>query len=529
MPILIVKLRENERPIPFTPGRSLYEILNESDLRVRSGCRGIGACGLCRIRIKNGHVNSPTESERLYISHDQLKRGIRLACQVRPKEDLKIEIIEPVPELTWRSLPPHKNKLSSFPLHNSFQETDHPYGMAIDLGTTNISLSLWNLATGRRLTGQYSKNPQLAFGFDVMTRLAIASEDKEIATRLSEQVVAAIGEGLWHIAVGEGIDSHSIRKMVVVGNTAMLALLTQENYTMLLEPAHWLDFIGCLPKDSESWKILWGLHPQAIIEIIQPLAGFIGSDLLAGVMMTRLLENEGSALFIDFGTNSEIALWNGRNLWVTSAAGGPAFEGCGLQCGMPAESGAIYRISYKEGSWNFAVINGHEPCGLCGSGMVDLMASLLKLEKVTKMGKFVHPLPRGNFLIVNNKKSIVLTEKDVDIFQRAKAAIGAGIKVLLSEANLCYKDLRKIYVSGAFGTLLNRENAQIIGLLPKIEAHLIKLVGNAALSGCENVLLSSDAAKQLADIREKTHMINLAQHPYFEDLFVENLYLQTMP
>ncbi len=527
MPKMIVTLQENERQIPFVPGRSVYEILNETDLRVRSGCRGIGACGLCRIRIEKGKVNGPTESERIYINNDQLNKGIRLACQVWPKDDLKIEIIAPVPESNWRNLPVGKAELSSFSLNESFQGTKFPYGIALDLGTTNISLSLRNLATGQALTGRIGKNPQLAFGSDVMTRLAIVSEDKQRANRLSEQVVAAISEALWDIATRDGINLQCIRKMTLVGNTAMLALLTKENYSMLLEPVHWVDLIPCFPKDIKEWRTIWGLHPQASIEIIQPLAGFIGSDLLAGILVTRLLENEGGTLFIDFGTNSEIALWDGLTLRVVSAAGGPAFEGCGIQCGMPAESGAIYRIFHKQGLWNFEVITGNEPCGICGSGMVDLISTLLGLGELTKIGQFVHPLPQEGFIIVKEKK-IVLTKKDVDIFQRAKAAIGAGIKVLLSEANLGYKDLRKVYVSGAFGKYLNIENAQEIGLLPEIDANLIELLGNTALSGCENVLLSSNAAKQLDNIRERAQIINLSQHPYFEDLFIENLYLQNL-
>ena len=161
---------------------------------------------------------------------------------------------------------------------------------------------------------------------------------------MSELAAAAIGEGLSDLARREGINLRRVASLAVVGNTPMLALLAESNHHLLLQPQNWQSPIDCQSFATARWAEAWGLHPRADVRLIQPLAGFVGSDLLAGLVATRLLTGPSPALFIDFGTNSEIALWDGVHLWVTSAAGGPAFELWGLSHGMPAEPGAVSRV-----------------------------------------------------------------------------------------------------------------------------------------------------------------------------------------
>ena len=532
MPTLIVKLETGEQRIPFVPGQSLRHILDATDVRVRSGCRGMGACGLCRVRIEAGEVGEPTPNERVHLDGAQLAQGIRLACQVMPEQDLQIVILSPAPKSAWRHLDGEEGqritRSLAFPLSDLPQEVKRPYGAAVDLGTTHISLSLYDLSSGQWLAGRYGLNPQMYFGSDVMTRLVAASESPEQARAMSQQAVEAIGGALWDIATREGIDLGRVVRLALVGNTAMLALLSGRNHGLLLQPSHWMSAIDCLPDDTKAWAVSWGIHPQARIEVIPPLAGFVGSDLLAGVVTTNLTENGAGGLLIDFGTNSEIALWDGQVLWVTSAAGGPAFEGSGISCGLPAEPGAIYRVSLQEGALDFAVIASSEPRGLCGSGLVDLVAGLIRSGRLTNMGQFVPTVPREGFALVRGERDIVLTKEDVDVFQRAKAAIGAGIQALLAKADMEYEDLRRICVGGAFGRFLNVANAQEIGLLPRIRPALVELCGNTALAGCEDALLSPVAVERLKNLRDQAKIINLSRYLDFDDLFLENLYLQPL-
>jgi uncharacterized 2Fe-2S/4Fe-4S cluster protein (DUF4445 family) len=272
-----------------------------------------------------------------------------------------------------------------------------------------------------------------------------------------------------------------------------------------------------------------GIHPQATVEAVQSLGGFVGSDLLAAVVATRLMEQPGG-LLIDFGTNSEMALWDGQTLWVSSAAGGPAFESSGMQCGMPAEPGAIYRFGGAAGGdgLHFEVLGGGEARGFCGSGLVDLIACLRESGELTRTGGFAHAGHRDGYVVLHTEPPIRLTKKDVDAFQRAKAAIGAGIGTLLARARMRATELNRICVCGVFGQNLHVRNAQRIGLLPEIAPGGVEMCGNAALSGCEQVLLSEERGGELARLRKQAVVLNLSQATDFEELFMENLYLQPM-
>ncbi len=355
LPTLTIKSEKIERRIPFDPGASLREILDEADVRVRAGCKGTGACGLCLVRIEAGRVGAPGPNENTHLDSSQLAQGIRLACQVIPEQDLQIVILAPAPKADWKSLPQGDRRRNgrgrAFPLGDAPTDVKEPYGVAVDLGTSHLSLSLLDLAGGECLAGRYGPNPQMLFGSDVMTRLITASESSQQAQVMSRQIVIAIGEALLDIASREGIDLQRVVRLALVGNTAMLALLSGRNYSRLIQPSHWTKAVDCLPQNTETWAEAWGIHPKASIQVIPPLAGFVGSDLLAGVVTTRLTEDGVGCLLIDFGANSEIALWDGQALWVTSAAGGPAFERSGIECGLPAETGAIYRVQ-RAAEWN---------------------------------------------------------------------------------------------------------------------------------------------------------------------------------
>jgi uncharacterized 2Fe-2S/4Fe-4S cluster protein (DUF4445 family) len=531
LPTLIVKSENEERRISFTAGPSLREILDEADIRVRTGCRGNGACGLCLVRIESGPAGNPEPNERIFLTERQLTKRVRLACRVVPEQDLQISILAPAPEAEWKSVPRGGRRRFGqpriFPVQDASEGVNGPYGVAVDLGTTHISLSLLDLA-GREFTaGRYGPNPQMSFGSDVITRLIAATESSEQARVMSRQIVGAVGEALSDIASREGIDIRRVTSVALVGNTAMISLLSGRNYSQLIQPSQWTQAVDCLPDNTEDWAEAWGVHPDAKIRVIPPLAGFVGSDLSAGVIATCLTENWPGRLLIDFGTNSEIALWDGQALWVTSAAGGPAFEGSGIECGLPAEPGAIYRVNARRnGAFDLSVIGGGRARGLCGSGLVDLIAELVRTNRLTEVGRFAPGVPENGFTLQRGAPDIVLTKKGVDVFQRAKAAIGAGVEVLLEQADMRYKDLRRVCVGGAFGSFLNTANALAIGLLPNVGPEIVELCGNTALTGAEETILSDEAAQRLDRIKERLKIINLGQYDNFDEVFLEHLYLQ---
>ena len=515
-----------ESQLRFQTGATLRDILISGGFVVGSACGGNAACGQCQVRVAESGSIPFTLTERLRLSGAQLSEGVRLACQLTPDADLHVSIEPPVTEMGWRPLRADEYSADAFPFTPGVTAARH--GVAIDLGTTHIRLTVWDLLTGERIAGRTGLNPQGSYGTDVLTRLMMASRSSEAAREMGGLVERAIAEALAGIAAQTALRLCDVGMVLVVGNSAMLSLLAGMNYTQLLLPENWTRRMDCQPQDTAFLCDAWGLGGDVAIRFITPLGGFIGSDLLAGVVATRLIEQPAGSMLIDFGTNSEIALWDGQTLHVTSTAGGPAFEGCGISCGMPGEAGAIYRMEQGDSNgFAIRVLGEVEPMGLCGSGLVDAVAWLRRNGKLDKVGRFTDCDSTG-FVLHEGERRIELRRSDIDVLQRAKAAIGGGVCWLCQRAGLSLEELGQVHACGAFGHLLDVGNAQQIGLLPPVPPVAVRMQGNAALAGCEALLVSTDANKVLDAVLAVSKVYNLAEDVGFESLFVENLYLQPM-
>jgi uncharacterized 2Fe-2S/4Fe-4S cluster protein (DUF4445 family) len=532
VPGLTVRLGTETRRLSFSPGQSLLDLLAAAEIPIRAACTGLGACGLCRIRIAAGAVDPPEPIECLYLDDEALAAGMRLACRVMPTTDLEIEIPTSGVRPVWRFLEVQDRTSCPGPVPAAREPGEMaPLGVAVDLGTTYLSVLLCDLDTGRWLAGCRGHNPQSTFGADILTRLAAAVAAPAAARRMRHQTIAAIGSALWHLAVRQGVSLERIGAVTLVGNTAMSALVSGQHLDRLIEPRHWAEAVEWLPPDTGDWALAWGLLPGTRILAAPPLAGLIGSDLLAGVLATGLTEaaDGGGHLLIDFGTNSELALWDGAVLWCTSAAGGPAFECSGMRCGYPAEPGAIARVRFRGETPDYRVIGGGAPRGLCGSGLVDLIAGLRRTGRLDERGRFAPDVPPAGYALGQGQDPgapLVLSSADVDLLQRAKAAIGVGIMALLAKAGMRYADLRRLCVGGTFGHALDIPNARALGLLPPLPAERIELCGNTALAGCADLLVQPARLARLQALSERARVINLAQYADFEAAFLDHLYLR---
>ena len=525
MPLLTVILAGERHRLEFAPGSSLREILDATNYRVRSACLGLGACGLCRVRILAGDCGAWTGAERAQLAAADLAAGLRLACQCRPTGDLSVEIVSPASTSEWRTPPAGLLAMAAMSRRPDRPPPGirHPLGAAVDLGTSHISVAVFDLVSGQFLAARWGRNPQGRFGADVVTRL-VAAENPAAAAELADLARGAIAAAFADIATREGLDSARIGRVVVVGNTAMIALLSNRNHGLLLQPAHWLSPIDCVPPAS-AWSSVLGVASGAEIELVPPLGGFVGSDLLAGLVASDFLAGAQPALFVDFGTNSEIALRAGDRLWVTAAAGGPAFEAGAGRCTMPAEAGAVYRVTLDDdGQPVCAVLGDDRARGLCGSGLIDLVACLRQRGAITVTGKFA--AGAAAYAIAAGGERLDLTLADIDALQRAKAAIGAGVAVLCGEAGIRPSALRRVVAAGLFGRYLDVANAQAIGLLPPVAVACVELAGNTALAGAAALLLSRRAGADMARAVAACHLTNLAKAPAFDDAFLEHLYLQ---
>lgn len=528
---IIAEGRETQR-LAFDPGPSLMALLDAAWVPVRCGCRASGACGLCRVRVEPALTGAVRPNETLHLDASQLAAGERLACQVFPDQDLAVEILAPARAFEPR---PRRSGLSASALRPAARPAvagnAAGLGVAVDLGTTVLSLSLCDLHTGARLADCEGINPQARSGTDVVSRLQAALESSEQRQALAQLVVEAIGEGLWDMALRARVSPAEVRRVTIVGNSAMLALLTSTELSRQLQPRYWERACSPLTCDVDNWALGWGIAKRARIDVITPLGGFVGSDLLAAAVAVGLGADEAPTLLIDFGTNSEIGLWDGERIWVTAAAGGPAFEGSGISCGWPAERGAIAHVRQCENGLELDVIGGGEVRGLCGSGLVDLIGTLLRTGRLTVLGRFADGVPRDGFPLPGahgpaGQASLVLSKADVDSFQRAKAAIGSGVQAVLEHAGIGAAAIGRVWLAGAFGAALDLDNARALGLLPKLPDDRFGFAGDAALDGCERALLGTDAERRIEMLRGRAQLVNLAQHDGFEVSFMEHLYLR---
>jgi uncharacterized 2Fe-2S/4Fe-4S cluster protein (DUF4445 family) len=526
MPTLLIHAASGDQHLEVATGQSVRDVLDLTDLRVRAACGGTGTCGACVVKLIGGAVSAPTVAEYMKLTPDERATGTRLACQLRIKGDVEILLDQPAPPSHWKSISPEN--LIDPTTHRPELKT-HIYGVAVDLGTTHIRVSLWDRRRGKRIATRRGPNPQGAFGADVLNRLDAARASPERAAELAKLARTAIIQAVRDILsrdVGEVTPMMAeIGEVFIVGNTAMLALLTGHGGAALVDPANWLQSIDCRPPDAASWQAQWYM-PHAAIALPAALAGFVGSDLVADLLATRLTDGPAGALLLDIGTNTEIALWDGQHLHVTSVPGGPAFEGVGIRHGMPAEPGAICRVHLTDAGFMLDTISGSEARGFCGSGLADAIAVLLANGKLKPSGRFaVSPGPEGLTLDPGNPRTAI-TGIDVDAFQRAKAATAAAMGQLLLQANLQWSDLKRLCVCGAFGHTLHIEHAQAVGLLPPISRDRIELFADASLAGCEQALLSAQGEERFIALTKMAKTINLSLIQGYEDSYIEHLRLR---
>jgi len=530
---LLVRSTAGELRLPVVAGLSVRDLLDTTELRVRAACGGTGMCGACGIQLLNGASNPPTLAEYQKLTADERGRGLRLACQLRPQGDMAILLEDPAPPSCWKSLPAEDLSPSPGSLPTL---AEHIYGVAVDLGTTHIRVALWDRKHGKRLATRRGPNPQGSFGADVLNRLSAARGSPAHAAELAKLARTAIIQAVRDILkrdVGEVTPMLAeIGAVIIVGNTAMLALLTGHGIDDLLAPDYWQLPVDYRPRDAAAWQAQWFM-PHAHIALPGPVAGFVGSDLLADLLATQLTTGPAGSLLLDVGTNTEIALWDGQTLHITSVPGGPAFEAVGIRFGMAAELGAICRVNAHSTpagkAFTCETIGAVSPRGFCGSGLADAVAVLLAEGTLKPSGRFaVSPGAEGFRLDPGNPRTAI-TGSDVDAFQRAKAATAAAMAALLKNAGMDWSDLQRLCVCGAFGHTLEIGHAQAVGLLPPIDPARIELTADATLAGCERALLTQRGESLFAEMGTKIHAINLSLLVEYEENYINHLRLEPVP
>jgi uncharacterized 2Fe-2S/4Fe-4S cluster protein (DUF4445 family) len=441
----------------------------------------------------------PTDADLDRLSPAELEDGWRLACRALAQTDLQLELAQwEVPILADQT---------------AFAFTPQPgLGVAVDLGTTTIVAQILDLSTSHVLAVRSALNPQAQHGADIMSRIEFARKDPTTLTRLVRE---QIGEMIAEMVYSVDDLTANLEHVVIVGNTVMHHLFCGLD----LEPLAHSPFkterldLELLPASALGWE----LPGDPLVRFLPNLGGFVGSDILAGILATRLHESIELTALMDLGTNGEIVLGNRDRILCASTAAGPAFEGARISCGMRAASGAIASTSAQDGQFVCHVLGQGEARGLCGSGLVDAVATGLELGLIQSSGRLTHPPD------IALTPSVRLNQSDIRELQLAKGAIAAGLRLLVSQWGAPAYAVSKVYLAGAFGNYINRQSARRIGLL-QLPVDRVHPAGNTALLGAKIALFSlHEGDGSFPDLRRKIEHVPLSEDPDFQDVFAAEL------
>ncbi|HWR62691.1 MAG TPA: ASKHA domain-containing protein [Clostridia bacterium] len=571
----LISLKNKNITVEAEPGTSLADCIRMAGLHIETPCNGAGSCGKCRVKAQ-GALYQPTEGEMKLLA--EAAAGMRLACMARVEGDVEIELpvsaeslntinrgfsidVEPdsdtkrmvLPAIDRGSSKPYMETLAYKPADFSLLEKigllerdniEEPagvvwedrlldigeipqvLGVAVDIGTTGISAYLVSLESGRVLSRASSLNPQTQYGGDVLTRISYCMNNADGSKLLKEAITKKIDEIIGELTSG-GYDRDSVYRVAIAGNTTMLHLfLGVDTRSVALAPYRpvFTDRI-----DLKAAELSVNINKNGVLTLLPSASGYIGADIIAGITATGFNKKSGAAIFIDIGTNGEIAAINNGRIAATSTAAGPALEGMNISCGCRAEAGAIDSFSIDE-TYNisYTTIGGIKPRGICGSGLIDIAAFFVKREIVQRNGRFNPSLDlrvkdslRDKCFYITDE--IYISQKDIRQIQLAKGAIAAGIALLLEKLGLPLDKVEEAVIAGAFGYHINPRSIMDISLIPKGFRGKITFVGNSSVEGARLALINGSMLRAMEALKDEITVLELSNSDSFQECFINEL------
>lgn len=476
-----VRVLPVDRTLTVAEGTSLLQALQKADLRTDAPCGGQGTCGKCKVLVDGSEV---------------------LACRYTVDHPITV------------TLPPTADGMiltQGLSVHTQPDGT-HDYVLAFDIGTTTIVCYLLDGHTGKRLAQTSCLNPQTQYGADVISRLQYVLHHK--GTTLQNTLLGAMAQLTEDVAARVSISPAQITLAAVAGNTAMHHLLLGIDPKPLTIPPY-------MPKVSEAMELpakrSLPIGESSTLRVLPNIAGFVGADTVGCLAATRFDKSEKLTLLIDIGTNGEMVLGDKDGFLACSTAAGPAFEGAKISCGMRGAEGAVDHVWQADDKLCYHVIGEKDPVGLCGSGLLDLVAVLLDKEEILESGK----MPCKEYRLENTP--VVLTQQDIREVQLAKGAISAGIELMCSQLGRCIEEIETVLLAGAFGNYLTPSSACRIGLLPACLEHKVRPIGNAAGVGAMLCAVSQAEFEYSKRLASKAQFLELASLPEFQDRYIDAL------
>jgi uncharacterized 2Fe-2S/4Fe-4S cluster protein (DUF4445 family) len=589
----------SEKKVRVPVGTTLFNAAHWAGLPIESTCGGRGTCGKCGVKILDGEAELSLADYRHLA--DKLDEGWRLSCQCPINGPMTVEVprlmkmpkaatmgvgrfvlLEPNVvkryfELPAPSLEDHRSHLArvldaieaeGYTRNHDWEvlprvaramrtttnvtatlvgeylvdvepgdTTDRMFGASFDIGTTTCVCTLVDLRSGAAVAVASTINHQTPFGADVIARMARAMQDDDDIAKLQAAAISTVNELLGRVKEESGVATEEIYEAVVAGNATMLHLLCGVNPESIALAPYVASFTEA--QDLRADQIGFDMHPLGWVALFPSIGAYVGADIVADIVATGLVRDPEVRLLVDVGTNGEIACGSAERSVATAAPAGPAFEGGEILCGMRATDGAIEGVVLTDGEVELQVIGGDEaePRGICGSGLIDIVAQLRLAGLLDDGGKMTsredaeaagHPLA-GRLIVRDEVKAfeltgdVILTQTDVRALQFAKGAISTGIETAMRALNLTSADLDEVMLAGSFGSYINPQSARVVGLVPPVPVEKIKAVGNTASEGAKMALMSFREREVAFEIPGIVEYIELSGEEDFNDRFIGNL------
>lgn len=584
-------------------GVTVFDVASWNAIAVDSTCGGHGTCRKCKVQIVSGDIPHGASDAKAF-TEEELEQGWRLACQACAFTNLKVNVpelttrpkastvgvgrqvihrptllkrflqlsepnlvdqrpdlrrvLDGITDLTTNVDPMVVRTLPALLRKANFEVTavvvddvlvavepgdtsDRLYGIAFDLGTTTVVATLMDLSNGMPLAVSSMLNMQQQYGADVISRISATMLDPQRLFDLQRLAHETLDQLAGEVCQEAGVDRLDVFQVAVAGNATMVQIALGIDP----EPLGVAPFILAADEypDVRAHELGLKVNPQARATLFPALGAYVGGDIVAGALASGMDRDQRVRLFIDVGTNCEMILGNSERLLATAAPAGPAFEAASIKCGMRAAPGAIEVVTIDVDSVTLGTIDSQPAVGICGSGLVDAVAELVKVGLLDESGRFVTDeaaraisatladrlIMRGQervFMLTSGREGeseIYLSQRDVRELQFAKAAISTGWAILLEEYGIEQKDVQQVLLAGSFGSYLSAKNAKAIGLVPNIATTRILSAGNVAGEGAKMVLLSGSERKGARTLTKLVHYVELSEREDFNDRFVEEL------
>lgn len=524
--------------VHFEKGTTIMDILRSGGVFIDAPCSGHGHCGKCAVKA-SGLLSQPSKAEIELLSPTLLENGFRLACLAVADGDISVAVeTKPVqvetgcilkncvfaPSVTITATEKRFEVDFLGAEIDSFDAPAPVLGMALDIGTTTLAARFFDLKTGRNLGTETALNPQRQYGADVISRIAACS-DTEIGTeKLYGAVCGAASQMAEKFCLRFDAATDNIYHCVIAGNTVMQHIAAGISPAgMARSPFDPASLFGC---ESNAEGTGFDFNIAAHVYFSPCVSAFIGGDITAGLLACGFDTLQKPSLFVDIGTNGEIALLCDDGILCCSTAAGPAFEGAHISCGTGSVTGAIGRVTaVGDGRVTYDTIGGAKAIGICGSGLIDAMAALIDLGLLDETGSLDTGFQSDKlgFFFPIGESGVYITQKDVREIQLAKSAIASGIESLLDRAGLKPAQISRVFVAGGFGACIDVKNACRIGLLPQEFLPLAIPAYNTSLAGASMLLLNRHCFNRIDNITRQCRLVELACNSYFEERFVENM------